>query len=326
MKHAIEVISNDEMDEEERVSWAAYHASKCKTEVTCTSLSQLLPLFNEHAASAAMVKHGIAVQTKAIQFLNPGQIPVIAFDAPLFALAKLVQWKWPDMHGEDKCVVMMGGLHIEMAFWSTVGDYLEGSGWVSVLTQSCVALAGTAESFLNASHLMKTRNAHQVSALALAILQERAFVQTGDAFSTQQEWKENMRKTCPMFLYWDTVLNLELSGVVFVRAHRERDFSLYLESLKMIAPWFFALDHYHYARWVPVHIRDMEKLPTSVHNEFYENGHWVVQKTKNRFSAMPIDQAHEQNNALVKGSGGAIGLLQNPVTLRKWLLAGPEQA
>ena len=66
------------------------------------------------------------MQTKAIQFLNPGQIPVIAFDAPLFALAKLVQWKWPDIHGEDKCVAMMGGLHIEMVFWSSVGDYLDG--------------------------------------------------------------------------------------------------------------------------------------------------------------------------------------------------------
>ena len=49
-------------------------------------------------------------------------------------------------------------------------------------------------------------------------------------------------------------------------------------------------------------------------------------KQKNRFSATPIDQAHEQNNALIIGSGGAIRLLQNPVTLRKWLLAGPEQA
>ena len=77
---------------------------------------------------------------------------------------------------------------------------------------------------------------------------------------------------------------------------------------------------------MPVHIRDMENLPTSIHNEFHEHGHWVVHKTKNRFSAMPIDQAHEQNNAVVKGSGGAVGLTQNPSALRKWLLAGPEKA
>ena len=70
----------------------------------------------------------------------------------------------------------------------------------------------------------------------------------------------------------------------------------------------------------------MENLPTSIYNEFHENGNWVIPKTKNRFSAMPTDQAHEQHNAVAKGSGGAVGLTQNPSAFRKWLLAGPEQA
>ena len=41
---------------------------------------------------------------------------------------------------------------------------------------------------------------------------------------------------------------------------------------------------------------------------------------------MPIDQAHKQNNPVVKGSGGAIGLTQNCTAFKKWLLDGPEQA
>ena len=57
-----------------------------------------------------------------------------------------------------------------------------------------------------------------------------------------------------------------------------------------------------------------------------EHGHWVVKKTTNRFSSMPIDQAHEQNNELVKGSGGVVGLTENPSAFRKWMIAGPEQA
>ncbi len=52
-----------------------------------TTLAQLLPLFYEKAATAAMIKHGMNVVCWAIDFLNPGQIPVIAFDAPLYALA-----------------------------------------------------------------------------------------------------------------------------------------------------------------------------------------------------------------------------------------------
>ena len=49
-----------------------------------------------------------------MQFLNPGQTPVVASDQPLYSLAKQIQWQWPE-YGEDKVVMMFGGLHIEMA-------------------------------------------------------------------------------------------------------------------------------------------------------------------------------------------------------------------
>ena len=73
-------------------------------------------------------------------------------------------------------------------------------------------------------------------------------------------------------------------------------------------------------------IGSLPLCPSSIYNEFCEHGHWVVQKTHNHFSAMPIDQAHEQNNAIVKGSGGAVGLTENPSAFKKWMVAGPEQA
>ena len=70
----------------------------------------------------------------------------------------------------------------------------------------------------------------------------------------------------------------------------------------------------------------MECLPTSIHEEFKEHGHWVISKSKTRFSSIPIDQDHEQNNGLVKGLGGAVGLTENPSAFRKWMIAGPEKA
>ena len=190
----------------------------------------------------------VTVQRKAIQYLNPGQIPVTIFDAPLFTIAKLVQWKWPETHGERKHVVMMGGLHREMAMWSTFGSYLEGSGWTTALIQAGVASSGTAENFLKASHLTRTRYAHlQVPALALSKFQEMAYIST-DGSMPKEAWRETMKKCSPMFHYWDTILYLEILGNLFVRAHREKKFSLYLDVLKEIVPWFFVLDHYHYAR------------------------------------------------------------------------------
>ena len=39
---------------------------------------------------------------------------------------------------------------------------------------------------------------------------------------------------------------------------------------------------------------------------------------------MAIDQAHEQNNAVIKGDGGAIGVREDPSALRRWMVARPE--
>ena len=72
-------------------------------------------------------------------------------------------------------------------------------------------------------------------------------------------------------------------------------------------------------------VRDMKSLPDHVRCDLMK--FWVISKTHNKFSSMPIDQVHEQNNKLVKGSGGAIGLTENPGnTFRRWMVAGHEQA
>jgi len=51
-----------------------------------------------------------------------------------------------------------------------------------------------------------------------------------------------------------------------------------------------------------------------------------LHKSTRPFSAIAIDHVHEHNNAVVKGDDGAIGLTQNPRTLLRWMVAGPEIA
>lgn len=60
----------------------------------------MLPLFHEKAATIAMIKHGMDVLLSITNCLNPGQIPVTAFDQPLYTLAKYIQWCWPQKYGE----------------------------------------------------------------------------------------------------------------------------------------------------------------------------------------------------------------------------------
>jgi len=64
--------------------------------------------------------------------MNPGQIPVIVGDCPLYAQQKKCQWVYPDEVGETKMVSFMGLLHIEMTSQECGGDYwldLAGNRW-----------------------------------------------------------------------------------------------------------------------------------------------------------------------------------------------------
>lgn len=291
----------------EDLSWSAYHASKQKTEKE-SDISVLLPLFQEDSKSVAMIKHGMDVVKQATDYINVGQTPVIAFDQPLFALAKKIQWNWKQIYGKEKFVIMMGALHIEMAVLKTLGDLLEDSGWCNLLVDADIASSGKAESFLHASHVTRTRYSHQVTVAALHCLLNKAYEEYllhggNDSFEV---WKKKKEKDHPQFQYWSKVMNFQLVMLTFVRSIRSGDFELYKSSIRKLLPWFFSFDHIHYARWLSVHLCDMLSLQETnpdVYSHFQE-GLFVVQKTKRAFSSIGIDHAHEQNNKCVKGDGG----------------------
>ena len=120
------------------------------------------------------------------------------------------------------------------------------------------------------------------------------------------------------------IRKLEVLILIFIRSLREGKFQLYVETLEALVPWFHSLDHTNYARWLPVHIGDMKSLPPAVKNDLQK--YWVVAKTEKPFSYIPIAHAHEQNNAIVKGSGGAVGLTESPTAFQRWMVSGPEFA
>ena len=114
-------------------------------------------------------------------------------------------------------------------------------------------------------------------------------------------------------------LTFELLILILVRSFRQSDFRQYTAALMAITPWTFALDPTNYWRWLPVHIRDMVELPNNspaclqcVLDKWWNI---TVQKMTNTFSSIPLDQAHEQNNELIKRDGEAIGITETPGAL-----------
>eukprot|EP00112_Aurelia_sp_Birch-Aquarium-sp1_P002123 Seg1231.2 transcript_id=Seg1231.2/GoldUCD/mRNA.D3Y31 product="hypothetical protein" protein_id=Seg1231.2/GoldUCD/D3Y31 len=300
------------------ISWAAYHATQQPDTTIIASITSLLPLFREEAHSVAMIQHGMNVIKQAVNLLNPRQIPVIAMDQPLFALAKLNQWTWPDIYGESKFLIVFGGLHIEKASLSLLRDWLAGSGWTDALVQAKVSSPGKADANLKASHITRTRHAHQVTASALHILLQKSYEEYTkmmpheESKLTYEEWCKMKSSESIMFKFWLLTLELQLTVLILVRSFREANFNLYVDALVKITPWFFALDHQNYAKWLRVHIRDMTCLqnynPEAALG--FGKGNFVIYKSEKAFSSIAIDHAHEQSNKVVKGDGGAVGLTE----------------
>ena len=330
-----DVIMKEDKDEE-NTSWSAFHASiKPLDKNTPKCQTSLLPLFEDAAHSVAMIRHSMSLVQRSVEYLNPGQIPVLACDQPLFATAKNIQWTWPNQFGEDKFLVLMGGLHVEMAAWNAIGTWLEDSGWTDIITQADVSSAGKAESFLHSSHVTRTRYAHEVTVASLYVLQRQAHMayqiacqEEGKVVKSFDDWCLDKAAAHPQFKYWHLVMKLELIVLAFVQSLRSSDFTMYFDALVRLVPWFFALDRPNYSRWLSVHIRDMQSLP-STHPavvEQFKAGKFTFRKSCRSFSALPLDQTHEQNNKIIKGDGGAIGLTENPQALRRWMIGGPEIA
>ena len=106
------LLKKEKLGPKDFASWPAYHANRQSAERRAVSHIALMPLFTEPAHTVATIMHAMKMVAKAIHHLHPGQTPVITMGQPLFSIAKQIQWAWPHVFGEDRFVVVMGGLHI----------------------------------------------------------------------------------------------------------------------------------------------------------------------------------------------------------------------
>ena len=161
-----------------------------------------------------------------------------------------------------------------------------------------------------------------MTASALYKLQHQAYLerQKSEARMTFNEWCCQMEEKSPIFQFWSIVLEMELVLFTFLRSVCTGNFQLYLHPLEKMISWFFALDHFHYARWLSVHISNMKMLQITspdVYQAFNEFGCFIVSRTKKPFSSMGLDQRHKHHNKDMKGDGGVLGLTEGEEKLER---------
>lgn len=144
------------------IGYAAHHAQHHRGQKEPANIA-VYPVFRHPPNTIAMMAHTMSTCEKATRHINPTQVPVLAVDQPLYALCKLIQFLQPAKYGEGKFFIMFGSLHLEMNALKLLGEWLENSGWTEALVRAKVTTQGRAESMITASHVLRTRHAHEVS-------------------------------------------------------------------------------------------------------------------------------------------------------------------
>ena len=123
-------------------------------------------------------------------------------------------------------VIIFGELHIELASLRSIGTLLQDSGWTSAICEANVASSGTAESFLTASSITRTRQAHQITACSLHKLVKKAYQdycpdEPGSPPLGLEDWCVQQRRASPQFQFWNLVLHMGLAIFTLIRSFRE---------------------------------------------------------------------------------------------------------
>ena len=343
LEHASALLTKNALEKNDWVSWAAYHASvQADTSRMVTQLcSHVMPILLEKASDPSTVAHVFRIACQLTNYLNPGQIVVVETDCPLYQTGKKLQFKYPnEIFSEDKLFLSLGSLHIEKMLWQMSGEFQDGSGITTAFANSGIDTV-TVGSYLLCANITKTRYHKQVLVLALEVLKRRAYRSYLDYESengedllfgpkhSYQSWLTQIRAEQPQAEYFSTCQEIDLSVLEVVRACRMADLDNLVLALTAVMPYVLKLDHLNYSRNLPVFLRDllnMKERHPQLYHELKENGNFMGRKTKNKFSSMPIDQATEQAICWLKHSGGVIGNLDDPQTVRRHQVALPEMA
>ena len=186
---------------------------------------------------------------------------------------------------------MLYGLHIEMAALKSLGSLLYKSGWTGALVEADVPSSGTAESFLSAASVTRTRQMHQVAACSLYKLLKTAYndscadtlmthwaLMSGVTFAKSKVHSSTSGTWCCLWSW-----SFSWSSGPSVRP------TLLSIARHWIYLIFFASNKHQLCTVaIPIHLRDMLTLENTHPGlaQDFQNGNFVVHKTNRDFSAL----------------------------------------
>ena len=159
---------------------------------------------------------------------------------------------------------------------------VRGTWLTEILGDNDIDTIGLQTASVDVNHIHKSRYSVQLSVVAIYACLKEAYDKSKSDLPLF-EWADDMSRSNHMFKYWLLILKFQINYLVFVRALREGDFTLFLEVIQQFVKCFFIFDQLHYARWISVHVQDLlslDKTCPEVYDQF-KNGNFVLRKDEN---------------------------------------------
>ncbi|KAL9975370.1 hypothetical protein ACROYT_G012525 [Oculina patagonica] len=344
--------------------WSAFNGKISSASPPVTSIGYC-PMINasstEYSTIYTVMKNAQKVMDSLEQKHN-----VITFDLAIYSKAKEIQWR---LHEEFKNTILrLGGFHVALNYLAVIGKMFDESGLYDIMVESGIYGSNAASVLLQGKSYNRGVRAHKIVMEGLLRMQWQSFllwmehqgIQADATFSQLveacQQSVDNSdlrpnslrlldstgpiqelyasfcrqgKKGSKLFHFWSNYIDMVMLLLRLIRAEREGLWSLHLNAVAEMTPYFSVMDRVNYARWLPVYIADMRLLPTlapEVHQEF-ENGNHPVSRSEQPFSQVWTDMAVEQTvNLDSKARGGIIGISRNPSALKRWFLTSHERS
>lgn len=148
-----------------------------------------------------------------------------------------------------------------------------------------------------------------------------------DLVPLMEIFRQEGRSLSPTFQLWDDILFSVLRPVkMFISGTRDGLWCVQQSAKSEFLPLLFASNRTNYARYMPVQLLSMRRLPQEVEDLFLK-GRFTVKLSPGHFKGVWLDYTLETTaNKDLKGTGGIIGLTMRGPALVRWFLTRPVTA
>lgn len=275
----------------------------------------------------------------------------VTFDQPLYLKAKEIVHsdKTPEL---DNVIVRLGGFHLLMSFMGAIGVIMAGSGLKDLI--ACIFAENSIPKIMSGHSYSRAIRAHFLAHQALGTLvvesidfsvEDRAVLENlltnldrsvvltaGESEEFQRiEMKfhqalDHLQSNGPTAQLWIQYFKMVTLVKKFIEAERMGNWSLHIQTVKQMIPFFHAAGHLFYAKCAHLYLQDMCNLQKTLDPKEYvlftTKGYFTIRRSEKFWSGiwsdMTIEQTMMKNMKSIGGLTHGRGMSES--VLMRWTL------